>query len=472
MANRYGYPEVVVTGASNSLLYMLRYSDAAYRMLGQDFQIPVNKKLKHIKISMKKYGDPTGNIWVKIYEAGANPTAGTLVATSDNIDVSTLSSGSIALTTVMIFSFSSPPTLSANTQYYWVVDGDFSISTTNYVGLFRNNTSIYANGQLWTNNAGTWASYTSDFQFSIYTDSDGGTYDIESADVTGVANLRALKGADIAASETVYINSYRNLTIQTGETLSLKQIVLGDTSTGAAVAGQRAGILTFQAGSSFVPTGDATAANSGIVMNPTSADSSSKDCRVYFNGASGSRVVITNSVNSYNTSYQWAIANYWGTVSGKFYDLKWSSATSTAGVFSCLNVNADRTTATECILDDGYVIGSLGIFNLADNGSSANGLIPFRARRLTVDGETSGTANNIAIYVVYIVYNKALYQVDSLSIDLTDLTYIKTANTNGLSLSPVWYTNSNADAVRYYYSRFIWGHAYRPDIKIDGGCAL
>jgi hypothetical protein len=459
VANRYGYPDVVVTGASNSSFGNLRYSDAAYRSLAQDFQVASNRKLTYVKVSMKKNGTPTGNIWVKIYTAGATPTAGTLVATSDLVDVSTLSTGSVALSTVMLFYFSTPPDLTANTQYFMVFEGDFAFSTTNYVGLFRNTNTLYANGQGWVSNAGTWSSPGWDFQFSLYTNADGGAFDIDGADVTGITALQSIKGSAITETESVYISGGRNLTIQTGETLAIKQIIIGDNSQGAAAAGQRYGALTYQAGSQTTFTGDASAANSGIIMNPSSADTSSKDCRVTIVGTSAQQVVFTNRGNAYSASQLWSINNSWGTVTAKFYQFKWNCGALTAAIFSPLNINSDRTTAAECIIDDGYCIGNLAFADLSDASASTSGLIPLKIRRLTWDCETTGLANNIVCDVLYITYTCVIYRQSSFYFDLTDFKYAKTANTNGLSLYPIAFSNSNSDGSSFYLNRYVINHS-------------
>jgi hypothetical protein len=459
MPNKYGYKEVEVTGASNTFNYALRYSDAAYRSVAQDFTVPFSRNLNFLRISIRKQGTPTGNIWIKIYSAGANPTAGTLLSTSDIIDVSTLSTAAVAASTVTFFYFSSPIALTANTQYYFVIEGDFPFNTTNYVQLFRTTSSLYANGAAWTNNAGTWSATTNDFNFAVYTNSDGGTFDIESSDVVGVTALRALKGSDITETESVYISGGRTLTIQTGEVLAIKLIIEGDNSQGAAAAGQRFGVLTCQAGSQVTYTGDASAANSGIIMNPSSADASSKDCRVNINGTAAQPVIFTNKGNAYSASQLWSINNSWGTVAAKFFQFKWNCGSLTAGIFTPLNINSDRTTAIECVIDDGYCIGNLSFAYLSDASASTSGLIPLKIRRLTWDCETTGLANNIVCDVVYIIYTCVIYRHSSFYVDMTDLKYAKTANTNGLSFYPLQFSNSNSDGTSFYLNRYVINHS-------------
>jgi hypothetical protein len=452
VANRYGFKDVDVYNSTSAGI-QLRSSDA-FRAFAQDFQPTASKSITYVRLKLGKTGSPTGNVFCKLYSTGADPTSGTLLGTTVSLDASTI----IAGYNNYFLQFQSYIPVTANAQYYLTVEADYVINNTNYVTITRSASSVYANGQFWVNNAGVWSGSTYDLAIAIYTNADGGAFDIDGADVTGITALQSLKGVAIAETDSIFISNGRTLTIQTGETLAIKQIIIGDNSQGAAAAGQRYGALTYQAGSQTTFTGDASAANSGIIMNPSSADTSSKDCRVTIVGTAAQQVVFTNKGNAYSASQLWSINNSWGTVTAKFYQFKWNCGALTAAIFSPLNINSDRTTAAECAIDDGYCIGNLGFADLSDASASTSGLIPLKIRRLTWDCETTGLANNISCDVLYITYTCAIYRHSSFYFDLTDFKYAKTANTNGLSLYPLAFSNSNSDGSSFYLNRYVINH--------------
>lgn len=71
---------------------------------------------------MKKVGSPTGNIAVEIRADGADPSSATLLGTSSNVDVSTVS-GSYDY---VAFDFPTPVTLTPATEYWVILTGTYT----------------------------------------------------------------------------------------------------------------------------------------------------------------------------------------------------------------------------------------------------------------------------------------------------------------------------------------------------------
>jgi parallel beta-helix repeat protein len=115
--------------------------------------------------SLDKVGSPTGNIWVEIWSSSSS-LPGSLIANgiSTYVDVSTVVGGSYNLQT---FTFPTPPALSANTQYFAVLKGDFTIKSSSYVATHINTTDPYTGGLACIWNGTTWAGYSQDQTFNV-----------------------------------------------------------------------------------------------------------------------------------------------------------------------------------------------------------------------------------------------------------------------------------------------------------------
>jgi len=138
-----------------------------------------------------------------------------------------------------------------------------------------------------------------------------------------VADLTTLKGSAPTVSDYIYVFNGATLTIE--QNLSCFAVMLGQTSAGAASAGQRYGYVVGTTGGITITfEDDAGATNTGIIANPTSADSSSKDCGVTLTGASGNNITITNPTDSATSDYWTIYLMYFGTcdityVTAKYY---------------------------------------------------------------------------------------------------------------------------------------------------------
>jgi len=130
-------------------------------------------------------------------------------------------------------------------------------------------------------------------------------------DVTTGVNISAL---GVVPGDTVYVaGASAHLNVNTA--VSLKQIVLGHLSTGAAPANERYGLLSLKDNITF--DGNANPSLSGIYCDPTSYDASSIRSKVYLFGTESASVILTNSVGMYDPNYLYDICLNFGSVFGQ-----------------------------------------------------------------------------------------------------------------------------------------------------------
>jgi hypothetical protein len=145
-------------------------NSAAYTGTGQSFTA-INGILTDVKFYLKKVASPTGNAVAKLYSHsgtyGTSSVPGTLLATSDNFDVSTLTT-SYVLTTLH-FSGANQYTLVAGTQY--VVTIEYSVGdSTNYIVVEYSATNIHGGNRSYFVTSGPWAAQSGqDLNFYVYT---------------------------------------------------------------------------------------------------------------------------------------------------------------------------------------------------------------------------------------------------------------------------------------------------------------
>jgi hypothetical protein len=208
---------------------------------------------------------------------------------------------------------------------------------------------------------------------------------------TNVAGLTALKGSAPALADKIYIYNGATLTVESA--LAILLISLGETSSGAAPAGQRVGHLAVNAGVHVTFAGAASAANSGLKSNPASAAAESKGSTFnYSAGTAAAPVVFDNQLGTPSSSYQWQIAfnygviaagtlavkNTWGT---PFNPIPWSTGYTTAagldfGTLSFVGLNT---------------AGGANPYLFLSSGSS-NTTLPINLGDLTVDLAGMGDA--------------------------------------------------------------------------------
>lgn len=117
--------------------------------------------LDDMDLRMHRNGTVTDNHYVEIVTS----LGGTPVATSDNVDVSAVTT-SIGGEWVN-FNFSSPPTLSASTTYYWQVKRSVR-DTANYMWVYANpfdaDPDVNPDGTAWREDNDVWSDITGTYQ--------------------------------------------------------------------------------------------------------------------------------------------------------------------------------------------------------------------------------------------------------------------------------------------------------------------
>ena len=143
------------------------FADGADK-LAQGFQISASSTVQSVRLWLKKVGSPTGNLTVKIQTNNAGNPSGTTVTngTSGTIAASSLSTSYDWIT----FTFSTPPSLNAATQYHLVLETADSVSETNYISWGADGSSpSYANGEMKSEASAVWSAESKDACFLMLT---------------------------------------------------------------------------------------------------------------------------------------------------------------------------------------------------------------------------------------------------------------------------------------------------------------
>lgn len=178
----------------------------SFTAAGQSFTASTSQDMYSAVFEIKKVGSPTGNVYAKLYSHtgtfGSSGTPGTLLATSDAIDISTLSTSYAEVT--FNFTGAEQYTLTSTTNYFIVVEYTGGNSTNNLTvhydgvaGLDDGNLAVY--------NAGWSAFGTLDVGYEVY--SEAGTPPTGySNDVNGIANANISKITKISVSNINKVN--------------------------------------------------------------------------------------------------------------------------------------------------------------------------------------------------------------------------------------------------------------------------
>jgi len=158
-------PEIRQAEASQPGVNVLAnlWSDSAYGNVkqAQSFQFIEATNLEKLTLFLRKMGSPTGNIVAKICTSYTDCTGGNLVATSDAVTVSSWGGSSpFSYPDEQEFLFSSYPSISAGTDYYFIIEGTtYSSPTANdYISIWKQqgNNPIYGTQYIyrtsWTQN--------------------------------------------------------------------------------------------------------------------------------------------------------------------------------------------------------------------------------------------------------------------------------------------------------------------------------
>lgn len=194
-----------------------------------------------------------------------------------------------------------------------------------------------------------------------------------------VAGLTTLKGSAPALTDNIYIFNGARLTVESA--LSILKIYLGQTSAGAAGAGNRFGHLTVNADQTVTFAGNATATNSGIQSNPTSADASSLNSTITLSGTSGNRVTLTNDGDAASVTKRWLIQFPYGSILSSFTSFRYPGQSA----FS-FNANTARTNASKQSVTDAILLGfENNIFVSQVQSLTIDVDIEFKDWELTID---------------------------------------------------------------------------------------
>jgi hypothetical protein len=143
-AEQMAYTETLNASQDTSAtILQMRYS-AAVLWQANKFVSTIAGDISKVSLKLIKIGTPTGNVWAAIYTNNAG-VPGTLIATSDLVDVSTVDTSA----NFVDFVFSETCNLDLG-QTYWIrYDGDYDLSTDNHTGWRIGNTGAtfgYYNG--------------------------------------------------------------------------------------------------------------------------------------------------------------------------------------------------------------------------------------------------------------------------------------------------------------------------------------
>jgi len=130
----------------------------------QTFDVDVTGPCEKVEFKFTKNGSPTGQFWVSIYATSGGLPTGAALKTSDKMNVAVVATTEQVITMV----FRDPATLTAGTTYAAVLEGNFTISGSNYLSFARSTTDPYAAGQLCAFDGTTWAGSSVDAWFKVY----------------------------------------------------------------------------------------------------------------------------------------------------------------------------------------------------------------------------------------------------------------------------------------------------------------
>ena len=142
-------------------------SSSTYTKKAQSFQVATAGTIPFIDLLGVRNGSPTGRIWITLEADSAGRPSGTPLATSDKLDIASFTT---AAGQWIRFIFRSPVTFNVSTTYHLVLQGDFTISASNFYYWYGNTAGGYANGKAQKYNGTTWSDQATDTDqvFKIY----------------------------------------------------------------------------------------------------------------------------------------------------------------------------------------------------------------------------------------------------------------------------------------------------------------
>ena len=134
--------------------------------IGETFDTDVAGPLEVVHFQLNKQGSPTGRMWAEVYATSGGAPTGSVLATSDKLDVSLVA----ATDQEIKFIFHSPLTLVAGTTYWVGLAGDYTASATVNIRVNYNTAGGYAAGAVYAYDDTSWAEIVSgdDLWFKVY----------------------------------------------------------------------------------------------------------------------------------------------------------------------------------------------------------------------------------------------------------------------------------------------------------------
>lgn len=301
-------------------------------------------------LAVRRYGTGalTGTLDYRIYAGDPSGAQVTLASGQLSIaEIRTATSGSFTIP----IGLDSVVSLANGTVYTLELSTTAALNGTDYIGLGTSNSGGGTGNQRWLYDSGAWAAQgVSRVGFVTVDNSDGGKFIVRTD--CDISSFATYKGAAVHSSDTYSVCMGATLTRATG--VMCLQGKQGDSINGPTMAysqcsdNYKYGMETVSAGLTVKWTGSASAAASGWVQNPTTADTSSKGCRINLPGTSGSRITVTNNGDAYNVNEMWAIVTSYGgiTHNSGYVDFKYALGNASNGLFGT-GIPWDSTTTTQ-----------------------------------------------------------------------------------------------------------------------------
>ncbi|MBZ0310479.1 MAG: hypothetical protein K8I82_30740, partial [Anaerolineae bacterium] len=155
-----------MNSTSDHAFSMTTIATTANTRLAQSFQIANASQVDSVKLRLKKAGNPTGDLTLKLYtDSSGAPGSLMTDGTSAVVVASTLNTDYGWVT----FTFLPKPTLSADTTYWLVLETSDAASAVNYVVWAADDqTPAYADGEMKSEQSGSWVAESRDARFEVF----------------------------------------------------------------------------------------------------------------------------------------------------------------------------------------------------------------------------------------------------------------------------------------------------------------
>jgi hypothetical protein len=313
-----GTAQITNTSATGAGTRVFRNDTGTSRKIGQQLTGTVGGfTLGAVALSIHKHEAAAGNL---NGELTLHVADGATVGEGANQVAYVISAFEVPVTTSVYLHFGGAAKALAATPavYNFWLEYSGTTDANNYFHIDYN--TQYAGGDGYDYDGAAWNAMSQDLKMYLCDTADGGKGVIR-ADTDMATFATNCKGAAWATTDTYTVTMGATLTRSTN--ITVLQGRQGDTVTGAqayavqgaigvASATYRYGYEVVNAGVTVTWTGNVTATNSGYIQNPTTADTSSKSCRITPNGASGNAVTFTSGNDTYNDNTRWSWNAYYG----------------------------------------------------------------------------------------------------------------------------------------------------------------